>query len=45
MVTRFFIEKIGEKFPYQFTDDQSNALNRIAAFLFSGEAGEIFLLY
>lgn len=44
MVNRFFIEKIGEKFPYQFTDDQSNALNRIAAFLFSGEAGEIFLL-
>jgi len=44
MVNRFFIEKISENFPYSFTNDQQRALDRIADFLFSGVADQLFLL-
>ena len=44
MVNRFFIEKIGENFPFNFTDDQEKALEKIAGFLFSGIDDHVFLL-
>ncbi len=44
MVNRFFIEKISENFPFNFTDDQMKALEKIAGFLFSGIDDHIFLL-
>lgn len=44
MVKRYFIDKIGGKFPYNFTDDQSNALSKIVDFLFSRTDNQIFLL-
>lgn len=44
MVNRFFIEKIRENFPFNFTDDQMKALEKIVAFLFSGINDQIFLL-
>ncbi len=44
MVNRFFIEKINENFPYSFTNDQQKALDKIADFLFSGIADQLFLL-
>ena len=44
MVNRFFIEKINDNFPYSFTNDQQKALDKIADFLFSGIADQLFLL-
>ncbi|WP_298652065.1 AAA family ATPase [uncultured Proteiniphilum sp.] len=44
MVNRFFIEKISGNFPFNFTDDQMKALEKIAGFLFSGIDDHIFLL-
>lgn len=44
MVNRFFIEKITENFPFNFTDDQIKALEKIGDFLFSGIDDDIFLL-
>ncbi|MEA5128207.1 MAG: AAA family ATPase [Proteiniphilum sp.] len=44
MVNRFFIEKIGGNFPFNFTDDQIKALEKITGFLFSGTDDHIFLL-
>ncbi|SCD19311.1 helicase, putative, RecD/TraA family [Proteiniphilum saccharofermentans] len=44
MVNRFFIEKISENFPFNFTDDQMKALEKIAGFLFSRIDDHIFLL-
>ncbi|MDR0421986.1 MAG: AAA family ATPase [Proteiniphilum sp.] len=44
MVNRFFIEKISGNFPFDFTDDQMNALEKIAGFLFSEADSRIFLL-
>lgn len=44
MVNRFFIEKIRGHFPFNFTDDQIKALEKIAGFLFSGIDDQIFLL-
>lgn len=44
MVNRFFIEEIGRNFPFNFTEDQKNALAKIATFLFSGKNDQLFLL-
>lgn len=44
MVNRFFIERISRNFPYNFTNDQTEALVKIADFLFSGIDDQIFLL-
>lgn len=44
MVNRFFIEKIRANFPFNFTDDQKSALEKIVGFLFSGNNDQIFLL-
>jgi len=44
MINRFFIEKISGNFSYSFTNDQANALEKIASFLFSGISDQIFLL-
>ena len=44
MINRFFIEKISRNFPYSFTNDQTEALEKIGSFLFSGISDQIFLL-
>ena len=44
MINRFFVEKINENFPFNFTKDQSYALERISEFLFSETGDQIFLL-
>ncbi|NLY25773.1 MAG: AAA family ATPase [Bacteroidales bacterium] len=44
MVNRFFIEKISSNFPYSFTNDQAEALEKIGGFLFSGISEQVFLL-
>lgn len=44
MVNRFFIEKISGNFPYSFTNDQKEALEKITGFLFSGISDQLFLL-
>lgn len=44
MVNRFFIEKISGNFPFNFTDDQIKALEKIVDFLYSGNNNHIFLL-
>lgn len=44
MINRFFIEKISENFPFEFTNDQKNALESISTFLFSDQSDQIFLL-
>lgn len=44
MVNRFFIEKISVNFPFNFTEDQIKALEKIVGFLFSGIDDHIFLL-
>lgn len=44
MVNRFFIEKISSNFPYSFTNDQAEALEKITGFLFSGISDQLFLL-
>ncbi len=44
MVNRFFIEKISAYFPFNFTDDQIKAIEKIVGFLFSGINDQIFLL-
>lgn len=44
MINRFFVEKIRENFPFNLTSDQSYALDKIAEFLFSESAEEVFLL-
>ena len=44
MVNRFFTQKIRENFPFQPTNDQHFALEKIAEFLFSRERDLIFLL-
>lgn len=44
MVNQFFIEKIRGNFPFIFTDDQTNALEVMGRFLFSGMNDQIFLL-
>lgn len=44
MVNRFFIDKINENFPYNFTSDQTKALEKIADFIFSTNNNHIFLL-
>ena len=44
MINRFFIEKISENFPFEFTNDQKNALDLISSFLFTDQSDQIFLL-
>ncbi len=44
MINRYFIEKIKENFPFELTGDQTNALEKIGRFLFSGDGQEVFLL-
>ncbi|MEA4916501.1 ATP-dependent DNA helicase [Proteiniphilum sp.] len=44
MVNGFFIEKIRGNFPFNFTDDQQKALEKIVDFLFSGIDDHLFLL-
>ena len=44
MINRFFIEKISENFPFNFTNDQSDALDKIIEFLYSGSNDALFLL-
>jgi len=44
MINRYFIEKIRENFPFELTGDQTNALEKIGRFLFSGDGQELFLL-
>ena len=44
MVNRFFIDKIKENFPYNFTSDQLNALDKISDFIFSEQGDGVFLL-
>ena len=44
MINRFFIEKISENFPFEFTNDQKNALKLISSFLFTDQSDQIFLL-
>lgn len=44
MVNRFFIERISRNFPFNFTDDQMKALEKIVGFLYSGIDDQIFLL-
>lgn len=44
MINRFFIEKISGYFPYNFTEDQLKALEKIVEFLFSRIDNPIFLL-
>ena len=44
MINRFFIEKISENFPFEFTNDQKNALESISTFMFSDQSDQIFLL-
>ncbi|MDD2606632.1 AAA family ATPase, partial [Lascolabacillus sp.] len=44
MINSFFIEKINENFPYNFTRDQIHALEKLTTFLFSNDADHIFLL-
>lgn len=44
MINRFFIEKISENFPFEFTNDQKYALKLISEFLFSDSGDQIFLL-
>src|SRR5690554_3335485 len=44
MINRFFVEKINENFPFNFTKDQSYALERISEFLFSETGDQIYLL-
>jgi exodeoxyribonuclease-5 len=44
MINSFFIEKINENFPYNFTSDQIHALEKLTAFLFSNDGDHIFLL-
>jgi exodeoxyribonuclease-5 len=44
MIKRFFIEKISGYFPFSFTNDQLNALEKIVDFLFSEIGDQIFLL-
>ena len=44
MINHFFIEKINENFPYNFTSDQSQALESITEFIFSDSGDQIFLL-
>ena len=39
-----FIEKISENFPFNFTNDQSDALDKIIEFLFAGSNDALFLL-
>src|SRR5690554_7227861 len=44
MINHFFIDKINENFPFEFTNDQKYALDLISTFLFSDEGDQIFLL-
>lgn len=44
MVNRFFIEKISENFPFSFTNDQQQVLDKITDFLFSKINDQLFLL-
>src|SRR5690554_8110748 len=44
MINSFFIEKINENFPYNFTSDQIHALEKLTTFLFSNDGDHIFLL-
>ena len=44
MINRFFIEKISENFPFEFTNNQKKALESITEFLFSDQGYQIFLL-
>ena len=44
MINRFFIEKINENFPFEFTRDQKYALELISTFMFSDQSDQIFLL-
>lgn len=44
MVNRFFIEQISRIFPFEFTDDQKKAIEKISSFLFSGIEDHIFVL-
>lgn len=44
MVNRFFIEKISSNFPYSFTNDQAEALEKITGFLFQESVISCFYL-
>lgn len=44
MVNRFFLAKIEANFPFNFTEDQKKALEKIVEFLSSRENNRIFLL-
>ncbi|HOV71308.1 MAG TPA: AAA family ATPase [Dysgonamonadaceae bacterium] len=44
MIEGFFIDKINANFPFTFTRDQSDALEKIVDFVFSSNTNRIFLL-
>ena len=44
MINRYFIEKINENFPFDFTADQHSAIAKIVDFLFSRTNNQVFLL-
>lgn len=44
MINRYFIEKISENFPFEFTNDQQRAITKIVDFLYSRTNNEVFLL-